>query len=145
MVKVLVERLRIFLLLDDVEIDVGGIAPAELGDDHRRADQPFFPVVGEHEHVLAFLGVFDLAGKAALRQIDDLANGLAIVGKVDGVEVTGHVEELLFVGPFDTANLVSGHDLFKWRNRWTVRRRRRGGRGPRPVLFSAGSRCAAVQ
>ena len=38
--EVPVERLRVSLLVDDVEIDVGRILPAELREDHRGADDP---------------------------------------------------------------------------------------------------------
>src|SRR5262245_46557970 len=37
-VKVAVERARVFLLVDHVEIDVGRVATAELGNDGRRSE-----------------------------------------------------------------------------------------------------------
>ena len=117
----LIERLRILLLFDDVEIDVGSVATAELGDDHRRADQPLLAHIGEDEDVLTLFGISDLPGETALRQIDDFADGFAVVGQVDGVEMARDVEELLFVGWLDTADLVIDHDLFKCSYRRTAR------------------------
>ena len=67
--------------------------------------------VDEHEDVFALLRIFDVAGEASLREVDDLADRVAIVGQVDGVEVAGDGEELVFVRRCHAADLVADHDL----------------------------------
>ena len=56
-----------------------------------------------------FADVFDVAGEAPLRDVDDLADGLAIVGEVHRVEVARDGEELIFVGGLGAADLVAHH------------------------------------
>src|SRR5256885_8300572 len=100
-IKMLVERFRIFLLFENVEIDVRSVAPAELADDHRGADDTIFLRVDQGEHILSLLRVLDLAAEASPRHIDDLANRLAVVGKVHRIEMSRDGEQLVFVGRLD--------------------------------------------
>jgi hypothetical protein len=58
-------------------------------DDHRSADDFFRAHVVEHEDVLALFRVLHVAGEALLRQVDDLADRVAVVGEVHRVEVAG--------------------------------------------------------
>ena len=77
--EVLVERLRVTLLVDDVEIDVGRVASAELPEHHRRADDLVLLRVDEDKDVLPLADGLDVAGEAVDRALEDAANLLAIV------------------------------------------------------------------
>ncbi len=110
MAEVLVERRRVALLLRDVDVDVWGVAPAELPDDHRRADDPPLRPVDEDEHVLALPGVFDRAREALLSVVEESADLVAVRRQVDRVQVPGHLVELLLVLGHSAADLVARCD-----------------------------------
>src|SRR5581483_7814515 len=71
LLEVLVERRRVALLVDDVDVDVRSIAPSELRDDHRRSDYAALLAIDEHEDVVAFARLLDLSREALLRVVDD--------------------------------------------------------------------------
>ena len=107
--KVLVERRRVTLLVDDVEVDVRRVATTELADHHRRADDDVLFEIDQDEDVLAPLRIFDLPGEALLREIQDGLDRAALGGEVHRVEVVRHIEELLLVDGRGTSNLEAGH------------------------------------
>ena len=104
--EVLVERRRVALLLEDVDVDVRRVASAELPDDHRRADDAVLLEIDEDEDVLAPARVLDGAGEALLRVLEDAADLLAVVRQVHRVEMPRDVEELVLVGRHRAADFV---------------------------------------
>ena len=52
MPEVAVERRGVALLLEGVDVDVRRVAPPELADDHRRADDALLGAVDDDEDVL---------------------------------------------------------------------------------------------
>jgi hypothetical protein len=107
--KVLVDRARVPLLVDDVEVDVRGASPAELGEDHRGADDLLLLPVEQHEHVLALGLGRDDAGEALVAGVDDLLDALPIVREVDRVEVARDPVELLLVSRQQRADFEASH------------------------------------
>ena len=115
MLEVPVERGRVPLLVDDVEVDVRRVAAAELGDDHRRPDEArplalrSAAVVDEDEDVLPPLRVLDLLREAPLRLLEDATHSLAIVREIDGVQVVRDLEQGLLVRRDRAADFVVEH------------------------------------
>jgi len=111
--EVPVERGRVTLLVDDVEVDVRRVTSPELGDDHRGADEARRAarviVVEQDEDVLASLRVLDLLREALLRLVENAADGLAIVRQVHRVEVMRDLEERVLVRGDCAADFVGKH------------------------------------
>src|ERR1700690_2096225 len=100
-----VERRRVALFLGNVDVDVGCVAPAELPDDYRRADDAVALEVDENEDVLATARVLDRAGEACLRVLQDSTDLVAIRGQVHRVQVAGDMQQLILVGEDGAADL----------------------------------------
>ena len=94
--EVAIERVRVALVVLDPKEDVGRAAGAVLGQDHRRADHPLGREVLEHEQVLA-IGDRDRGVERRLRQLQDALEVVALGRQVHGVEVLGHLEDLVDV------------------------------------------------
>ena len=110
MAEVGVERGRVSLLGDDVEVDVRSVAPAELRDDHRGPDDLVLGGVDQREDVLPAARILDRAGEALVRLVQDAADLLLVVGEVHRVEVMRDGVQLLLIGRDDAADLERKHD-----------------------------------
>jgi hypothetical protein len=94
MLEVFADRGGVFLFVKNVEIHVGRARPAQLGDDHRCADDDALLPVNKAENVLAEAGILDLAGEAPVGLIHDLGDHGRIVRQVDRVEVPRNLQKL---------------------------------------------------
>jgi hypothetical protein len=88
-----VQRLRVALVLEDLEEDVGRPPGAVLGVDRRRADDPIRVDVDQDEQVFA-LEDRDLTVEGAARGLEDAGELVTVVREVDRVEVARDRDEL---------------------------------------------------
>ena len=73
-----IERARVFLLVDHVEVDVGRVAPAELRDDRRGPERRAARAVANQEDEFAF-ALRHLAAKALLAVLEQPPHVIAII------------------------------------------------------------------
>src|SRR5207237_7341786 len=123
------------LLLVDVEIDVGRVAGAVLGDDEAGADDALLVRILEDEEVLALEGVAHPAVEGADGVVDGRGERLLVVGQVDGVELAGQALQAAEIGLLRVAD-----DVHATRPVRTARRATPG-RGRWPARAER-SRCA---
>jgi hypothetical protein len=106
--KVPVERVRVLLLADHVEVDVGRVAPPELRHDHGRTDRLLALEVAQQKHELP-VAPPDLSAVAALGMFEQAAHVLPVVREVDRVQKPRQRDELGLVAARCTADLVTQH------------------------------------
>jgi hypothetical protein len=117
--EVPIQGLAVALLLEDVEEDVGGLAAAVLGEDHRRSHHPVGAAgiaLAQHEQQLA-LGGGQLAREGLHRDVDHLRQPLRIVGQVHRVEVLRRRDHGGQVGLLGGADEEHGRSLLDPRDR----------------------------
>jgi hypothetical protein len=112
--EVTIERLAVALLLQHVEVDVGRLAAAVLGEDHRRSHHPPAVALDRHEHVAAIVGGRRHGPRRGgrerpLRSLDDLRQRVAIVRQVHRIEVSRRALKVVDVLGGDVADDEAGH------------------------------------